>query len=180
MKRYRALVLVGAYAGLRWGEAMGLARENVDQLRSRLTVASTAIEVGGAVLFGQEPKTARSRRTVPIARSVMSRVAEHLDRFVVPEPDARVFTSDSDGALYRGTFGRQVWRPAVVAAGLDGFTFHGLRHSFVAILVAAGCNVPEVSEWAGRNSVAFTLTRYGGLFPDGADAAVDRLDELLS
>lgn len=31
----------------------------------------------------------------------------------------------------------------------------------------------------GHNSVAFTLTRYGGLFPDGSDAAVDRLDALL-
>ena len=81
--------------------------------------------------------------------------------------------------MYRGTFGRQVWRPAVVAAGLEGFTFHGLRHSFVSILVAAGCNVREVSEWAGHNNVAFTLTRYGGLFPDGSDAAVDRLDALL-
>ena len=67
----------------------------------------------------------------------------------------------------------------MVAPGLDGFTFHGLRHSFVAILVAAGCNVREVSEWAGHNSVAFTLTRYGGLFEDGSDHAVDRLDALL-
>jgi hypothetical protein len=31
----------------------------------------------------------------------------------------------------------------------------------------------------GHNSVAFTLTRYGGLFEDGSDAAVDRLDALL-
>jgi hypothetical protein len=27
--------------------------------------------------------------------------------------------------------------------------------------------------------VAFTLTRYGGLFEDDTDAAVDRLDNLL-
>jgi len=46
-------------------------------------------------------------------------------------------------------------------------------------MVAVGRNVREVSEWAGHNSVAFTLTRYGGLFEDGADAAVDRLDALL-
>jgi integrase len=52
-----------------------------------------------------------------------------------------------------------------------------LRHSFVAILVAA--ERPEVSEWAGHNSVAFTLTRYGGLFENGSEAAVDRLDLLL-
>jgi len=31
----------------------------------------------------------------------------------------------------------------------------------------------------GHNSVAFTLTRYGGLFEDGSEAAVDRLDTLL-
>ena len=45
--------------------------------------------------------------------------------------------------------------------------------------MAAGCNVREVSEWAGHNSVAFTLTRYGGLFDDGSEAAVERLDALL-
>ena len=55
-----------------------------------------------------------------------------------------------------------------------------LRHSYVAILVDAGCNVREVSEWAGHNSVAFTLTRYGGLFEDSSDAAVKRLDALMS
>ncbi len=73
-----------------------------------------------------------------------------------------------------------MWRPAAERAGLSGVTFHGLRHSFVAILVAAGCNVREVSEWAGHNNVAFTQTRYGGLFEDGSDEAESRLDALLS
>ena len=81
--------------------------------------------------------------------------------------------------MFRATFARQVWRPATKQAGLHDVTFHTLRHSFVAILVAAGCNVREVSEWAGHNSVAFTLTRYGGLFEDDTDAAVKRLDDLL-
>jgi integrase len=108
------------------------------------------------------------------------RIEQHLAVAVGSEPDAVVFTSRRGGLLFRSTFAREVWRPAVERAGPDGFTFHGLRHSFVAILVAAGCNVREVSEWAGHNSVAFTLTRYGGLFEDGSDAAVDRLDALFS
>src|SRR5215204_1743693 len=89
-----------------------------------------------------------------------------------------VFTTVAGGPLFR-SFGQTVLRRAVETAGLDDLTFHSLRHSFVAILVAAGCNVREVSEWAGHNSIAFTLTRYGGLFDDGTDAAVDRLDALL-
>ena len=42
--------------------------------------------------------------------------------------------------------------------------------------MAAGCNVREVSQWAGHNNVAFTLTRHRGLFQDGSDEAVDHLD----
>jgi integrase len=110
---------------------------------------------------------------------VMRRLEQHLADHVGAEPDALVFTASRGGPLFRSTFAREAWLPAVEEAGLDGFTFHGLRHSFVAILVAAGCNVREVSEWAGHNSVAFTLTRYGGLFEDGSADAVDRLDTLL-
>jgi integrase len=176
--QYRALVLVGAYAGLRWGEAAGLRRRDIDPLRSRIRVMSTAVELRGRVTFDNEPKTTRSKRSVPVARSVMRRLEQHLSEFVDPTSDALVFTAPAGGPLFRA-WGRIILRPAVLRAGLDEITFHGLRHSFVAIMVAAGCNVREVSEWAGHNSVAFTLTRYGGLFEDNADAAIDRLDALL-
>ena len=74
-----ALVLVSAYGRLRRGEAVGLTRANVDVLRSRIIVETTAIEVRGKVTLGQEPKTRRSKRTVSVARSVMRRL-EHLVR----------------------------------------------------------------------------------------------------
>ncbi len=178
-RRYQALVLVGAYAGLRWGEAAGLRRRDVDPLRSRIRVTGTAVQIRGVVTLDNEPKTTRSRRTIPVARSVMARIEQHLDEFVGVRADDLVFAAPTGGPLFRA-FTQTVLRPAVRRAGLDDITFHGLRHSFVAILVAAGCNVREVSEWAGHNSVAFTLTRYGGLFEDGSDAAVDRLDALLA
>ncbi len=40
------------------------------------------------------------------------------------------------------------------------------------MLVVARCNVREVSEWAGHNNVAFTLTRYGELLEDGSDGVI--------
>ncbi len=176
--RDRALVLVGAYAGLRWGEAAGLRRRDIDPLRSRIRVTGTAVELHGRISLDNEPKTNRSKRTIPVARGVMHRIEQHLDDYVDTPSDSLVFTAPAGGPLFRA-WGQSVLQPAVGRAGLPGITFHGLRHSFVAIMVAAGCNVREVSEWAGHNSVAFTLTRYGGLFEDGTDAAIDRLDALL-
>jgi integrase len=79
---YRALVLVGAYAGLRWGEAAGLRRRDIDPLRSRIHVVHTAVEMRGRVTLDNEPKTARSKRSVPVARTIMRRLEEHLLEFL--------------------------------------------------------------------------------------------------
>ena len=64
-----------------------------------------------------------------------------------PDPDALVFTAPRGGPLARSLVARRVGQSAAARAALPGVTFHGLRHSFVAILMAAGCNVREVSEW---------------------------------
>jgi len=176
--RDRALVLVGACAGLCWGEAAGLRRQDIDPLRSRIRVVGTALELRGRITLDNEPKTARPKRTILVARAVMRRIGQHLDNYV--ETPSEVSCSTPRPAARRsGPGARTPFNPLSAAQVLPGITFHGVRHSFVAIMVAAGCNVREVSEWAGHNSVAFTLTRYGGLFEDGTHAAIDRLDALL-
>ena len=40
-------------------------------------------------------------------------------------------------------------------------------------------NPKEVSRRAGHTSVAFTLDRYGHLYPDADERARERLDELI-
>src|SRR5437867_8291 len=60
--RFRALVLVAAYAGLRWGELVGLRVKRVDLLHGRITVAEQATEIDGHFTWGP-PKTEAGRRT---------------------------------------------------------------------------------------------------------------------
>lgn len=177
--RYRALVLLGGFGGLRWGELAGLRRARVDVLRSRVTVWETATDIGGKISFG-EPKTPNSKRTVPLARSIMAEVEQHLAEYVEFGPEALVFTSPTGGPLYRGTFWPSVWKPAVRKAGLEGLRIHDLRHSFVSMMVDAGANVKAVSTWAGHSSVAFTLDRYGHLYEEHGGDVADRLDQLLA
>jgi len=58
--RYRALVLLAGYGGLRWGELVGLRRRHVDLATARVTVA----EVVGKYIVGP-PKTAGRRVVTP-------------------------------------------------------------------------------------------------------------------
>ena len=176
--RFRALVLVAAYGGLRFGELAGLRRRRVDGLRGRVNVAETLSDVGGVLSLGK-PKTKRSTRTVPLPRSIVRELDAHLSNYTAPEADAFVFTGPTGVLLRRSAFRRYWWHPAVARAGLEGLRFHDLRHTFVALWVAAGANVKEVSVRAGHSSVAFTLDRYGHLYEDQSDTLAERLDDLL-
>jgi integrase len=75
-------------------------------------------------------------------------------------------------------FRHRIWRPAARAAGLDGLRIHDLRHTAVALWIAAGANPKEIAARAGHTSVSFTLDRYGHLYPDADQALRDRLDAL--
>ena len=65
-------------------------------------------------------------------------------------------------------------------AELDGLRIHDLRHTAVALWIAAGANPKEVAARAGHTSASFTLDRYGHLYPESDAALRDRLDALYS
>jgi integrase len=68
--------------------------------------------------------------------------------------------------------------PATRKAGLEGLRIHDLRHTVVALWIAAGAGPKEVATRAGHTSVSFTLDRYGHLYPEADTALRDRLDAL--
>jgi integrase len=143
---YRALVLVGAYGGLRIGELAGLRRGRVDLLHGTVEVAEIVTEVRGELGFGP-PKTRASRRRVGLPQAVTAELARHLAAPGVAEEF--VFTAPQGGPLRVAGFRYRVWRPATQVAGLQGLRIHDLRHTAVALWIAAGANPKEVSARRG-------------------------------
>jgi integrase len=171
-------VLLAAYGGLRFGELAGLRRSKLDLIRGRVEVVESLVEANGQLSFGP-PKTKRSQRTVPLPRRIVSELEEHLEQYVVADPNSLVFTDPKGAPLRRAGFRRSWWQPATRAVVLPELKFHELRHTFVALWVAAGADPKEISVRAGHSSVAFTLDRYGHLYQDTEDDIPERLDALL-
>lgn len=171
---HRALILVLAYSGMRWGEAVALRRGRCDLLRRRLHVLESAVEVEGHLSWGL-PKTHR-QRSVSIPAFVCEDLAEHLVGFP-NDPDALVFRASTGGPLRHSDFLRYVWRPAVKAAGLpDGLTPHELRHTAAALLIAQGAGPKSVQAQLGHSTITTTFDTYGHLFEGHLDEVMDRLD----
>jgi integrase len=177
--RYRALVLVASYGGLRIGELAGLRRGRVDILRGRVDVAEIVVEVAGTLTFGL-PKTRAGRRSVTLPRSVVNALNDHLAEFTAAEPDAFVFTGPERGPVRVPMWRQRFWRPAIIEAGLAPLRPHDLRHTAVALWIATGANALEVSRRAGHTSASFTQDRYGHLFREADEAVENRLDALIA
>jgi integrase len=114
---------VAAYAGLRWGELVGLRIKRVDLLHQRITVAEQATEINGHFTWGP-PKTEVGRHTVTLPAVAAAGLAHHLSTYSQPGPEGLVFTSAEGGLLRCSNFQRRVWRPATRAAGVAGLRFH--------------------------------------------------------
>ena len=134
-------------------------------------------EPKGQLHFGP-PNTNAGRRMVGLPRFVVDALAERLATPGAPEE--LVFAGPQGGALRVTLFRRRFWLPATRAAGLGGLRIHDLRHTAVALWIAAGANPKEVSVRAGHTSVSFTLDRYGHLYPESDTRLRDRLEALHS
>jgi integrase len=71
---HRALVLVLAYCGLRWGEAVALRVRDVEFLRRRLSVHENAVQIGTRHVVG--PTKGREARSVPVPEFVLNELSE--------------------------------------------------------------------------------------------------------
>jgi integrase len=110
-RRFRALVLVAAYTGLRWGELAGLRVRRVDLLHHRITVAEQLLEVRGQLAVGPT-KTVAGQRTVTLPTVAAEALAEHLCVYAEAGPDGLVFPAERGGPIRRSNFIRRVWIPA--------------------------------------------------------------------
>jgi hypothetical protein len=93
----------------------------VDLGARTLTVRQVAVETSATVITRPFPKSAASVRTVPLPAFVMEHLS-FLSSIVDGKPVAGdlVFVTENGTALRRSNFRRQVWRPALVQAGLLG------------------------------------------------------------
>ncbi len=153
-ERYRTLVLVLAFGGLRFGEATALRRSDVLD-GSRVRVERSVRYLRGRWLVG-DPKSDAGRRTVTLPASVASALADHLERFVPDCPDALVFGTSSGGFVSSANWG-QTFRRAVQAVGLPPVRPHELRHTGATLAAATGATTKELMRRLGHSTPAAAL-----------------------
>lgn len=174
-----------AATGLRKGEALALRWDRVDLNAGMLRVAWTIGRVNGRLAI-TEPKTARSRRAVPLSPAVVellrkhraAQAAEQLRAGHLWQDSGLVFTTELGGPVDPRNLLRTV-EAAAKAAGVEGVGVHTLRHSAAVAWLERGVHIKAVADLLGHSSVAITGDVYGHTSDDTARAAVEGLSTEL-
>ena len=119
--RYRVLVLVGAYLGLRWGECAGLQFADLDLRHGFALIHRTISEVCGTL---HVVPTKGKPTVIPLPNFLWRELKEHIARFV--GPDGSVFTSPKGGPLRHN----------------DGTAFPPAARSFACVVVTNDLHRP--------------------------------------
>ena len=156
---YRLLV----DTGLRPGEACALRWNDLDFARGSIAVqrAVTRGADGEAILA--EPKTSKSRRTVPMLDGLRDELLKHLDWQRERNLDAAgfVFTNQEGRMLRPWTFSKRDLRRTLRLAGIaKPVSLYNLRHSFASLHVAAGTPLKVVSDMLGHATIQQTADTY--------------------
>lgn len=149
--RYRALILLACFCGLRWGELAGLQRADIDCDRKTIRIARQLCEVAGRQPFLAPPKSDAGKRTVSMPSLIVADVNSHLDGFTRPEAAALVFTSPHGMPMRHTNFRRRFWLPARAATGVN-IHLHDLRHTGNQLTAEAGANPRELMERMGHST----------------------------
>ena len=154
--RYRAMVLLATFAGLRWGELAGLRRENIELEACEIRIVETTAELDRGGLLAETPKSRAGRRTVAFPADLVPELCWHLERFAEPGERGLVFVGPKGAPLRRSNF-RPIWNDARSKAGTPDLHFHDLRHTGGTLAAATGASLKELMARLGHSSTRAAL-----------------------
>ena len=154
--RYRALVLMAGFLGLRWGELIGLHRRDVDLDHGAVRVRRAVAELNNGQREIKAPKSAAGKRTVAIPSAIIPDIRVHLSVYAEHGADGRVFIGAKKATPRRNHFNR-LWRKACSDAGIKGLHFHDLRHTGNTLAASTGASTRELMSRMGHSTARAAL-----------------------
>lgn len=193
--RWFAAFFTALGTGLRLGELCALKWKNVDLEKRLIHVKESVARVKNedkagskTKLIFQPPKTAKGKRVVPIPEEVAielkkwkARQAQEELRIKISglyKNDGFVFTWEDGRMVEPGTLSKHFLK-LMRANGIEGISFHNLRHSYASLLLKAGEHPKVVQELLGHSTIQVTMDTYSHVDPEIKEKAAESINNIF-
>ena len=154
-QRYKAMTLLSAWCGLRFGEVVELRRKDLDLTNGVLHIRRGVVRSGGKVIVGT-PKSAAGVRDVAIPPHLVPTLREHVNGCVRGRDGLLFPAVDGVSHLAPSTLHR-VFYKAREAAGRPDLRWHDLRHTGAVLAAATGATLAELMGRLGHSTPTAAL-----------------------
>ena len=165
-------ILLCLYSGLRIGELIALRWSDIDFAKGLLTVSKSCHDSKNGLII-DEPKTATSRRVIPLPKQllpILKSIKKKSDSPFVVSANGKPVSVRS----YQRSFELLLKRLNIPHKG-----FHSLRHTFATRALECGMDVKTLSEILGHKNPTVTLNRYAHSLMEHKADMMNRLGKLL-
>ena len=158
--KYRVMVLVSAWCGLRFGESTELRRKDVilddEGLPLAIRVRRGVVRVDGEFIVGT-PKSAAGVRDVVIPPHIRQDVADYLETLPA-KPDRLLFPGSRNGRHMAPSSLYKPFYRARAAVGLPApLRWHDLRHFSATTAAGTGATLAELQARLGHSTAAAAM-----------------------
>ncbi|RDE18969.1 site-specific integrase [Motiliproteus coralliicola] len=151
----RNLIQFAFWTGLRTSELIGLRWEDFDPSNKRVYVRT-------AVVRNKEKgtKTSSGHRTVELQPNALTAIEAQQP---YTSDDLRVFHDPKNGVPWHDdqAIRKRVWKPALLAAGIEYRSPYQTRHTFASMMLSAGKNPLWVAQQMGHKDWGMIRKVYG-------------------
>lgn len=179
-KRFRVMVLLAAFASLRFGEVTALRRCDIAKDGGTVRVSRAYVEIPGKGLVVGLPKSRAGVREVIVPEAIRAEIREHLRTYTKKADDSLLFTGERDGnAVRRPSFSQRTkWTTVVAQLGLKGLHFHDLRHAGNIWASKAGMSTKDLMARMGHDDMRAALI-YQRATSEADRLIAERLSQLV-
>jgi integrase len=178
--------LLAISLGLRQGEALGLTWRDVDLDRGLIRIRQALQYRPGDGLRLVQPKTPKSRRSVPLPQSVTAALKRHQLDQLAERDKAGEFWEDW-GLVFATGFGTPLsprndyreFRRIIDRAGLRRIRLHDLRHTAATLMLGQSVTPRVIMEMLGHSQISITMNLYSHVTFELSREAADSIQDLL-
>jgi integrase len=180
---WRALLQLGLWTGLRFGEIAGLRRRDIDLPRNLVRVHRSIARTKSEGVIEKGTKSDAGTRDQRIPANLVPVLRQHLKDHVGRSPNALLFPSATGTHLAPSTFygksGGTGWYGARAAAGHPTLHFHDLRATGATLFAQQGATEAEIMAWLG-DSTPQAAQRYVRAARSRMDMLTDKMGVLAA
>jgi integrase len=159
----------------------------VRQTLVRVTNHEAPTRKGRTRLIFQEPKTAKSRRTVPLPEACLTALKQHKARQaeekLLPGPayqDHSLIFCQADGKPIDPRNFLRAFKRLLTQAGVPPLQVHEARHTFATLMLTLEESPKTVQTMLGHSRVAITLDIYSHVSLELEKQAAAKLNAVLT